>query len=104
MIEYKKREKEITKVKYELNTGDLNGNNIILAILGNGVYVLKNNNGKRWYNLKTTMGYDKAGAYKTMQEACDFIIGLGGRILTFESNGADDCIELKDILLSHYNI
>ena len=60
MIEYKKREKEITKVKYELNTGDLNGNNIILAILGNGVYVLKNNNGKRWYNLKTTMGYDKA--------------------------------------------
>ena len=30
MIEYKKREKEITKVKYELNTGDLNGNNIIL--------------------------------------------------------------------------
>ena len=100
MIEYKKREKEITKVKYELNTGDLNGNNIILAILGNGVYVLKNNNGKRWYNLKTTMCYDKAGAYKTIQEACDFIIELGGRILTFESNGADDCIELKDILLS----
>ena len=68
------------------------------------LYVLKNNNGKRWYNLKTTMCYDKAGAYKTIQEACDFIIELGGRILTFESNGADDCIELKDILLSSISI
>ena len=100
MIEYKKREKEITKVKYELNTGDLNGNNIILAILGDGVFVLKSNNGRKWISLKTTMGYDLIGEYKSVKEACDYIIEKGGRILTFESKYIDDCTELRDILLS----
>ena len=100
MIEYKKREKEITKVKYELNVGDSNGCNIILAVLGNGVYVLKVNNGRSWISLKTTMGYDLVGKYNSVKEACDYIIEKGGRILTFESKGIDDCIELRDILLN----
>ena len=100
MVEYRNKEKELSKVKYSLNTGDGNGCNIILAIRGDGVYVLKANDGIRWVSLKTAMGYDLSGKYDSVKEACDKMIEEGGRILTFESSGISDCAEIRDILLN----
>jgi hypothetical protein len=100
MIEYKNKEKELSKVKYSLNTADENGINIILGIIDDGVYILKANDGRVWISLKTSMGYDLTGKYNSVKEACDKMIEEGGRILTFESSGISDCAEIRDILLN----
>ena len=100
MVEYKIKDIEISKVKYNLNTKDGNGCNVILGISGEGVYVLKNNDGTKWMSLKTGMGYDLTGKYESVKEACDKMILEGGRILTFESNRISDCVEIRDIILN----
>ena len=97
MKEYKKRCDE--KVKYSLSIGDTNGSNIIIGILNDGVYFLKNSP-ISWLSIKTGIGYDLSGNYNSIQAACDNFIENGGRIITEESKSISDCESIRDVLLN----
>jgi hypothetical protein len=84
--------KQSEKIVSFLSRGYTNGSNIIIALYGEGIFVLKRvytgqNIGEatfKWVALKTGYGYNLNSCYENIEAACDGLVKSGARVILLE--------------------